>query len=232
MDFKARIIKLFVESTFREEEPLDFGVDPDSTPATVVDKPAVPSKKREPAKKTPPVMVFGQEVRSPLVAKQIKDYMSNIRNILKKQILASFKDKQQFTKPMDLFLRNMMTKHKNRETFLSPVTDTSGFSEQDDTYMKRFEAFMQEWAYEIYLKVLRSFKNSPSIKWSNQHIDLTGDEYVQALILGMWKNFMPKILSNADAGVIFDKYVAKIKSLRKEKKRKKKERLAKKASAI
>ena len=208
--YRDLLLKLFLETRVYEDEmPLDFGpIGPD----TVIDKPTAPQKKSS----ARTYNFLGQPVSSELVAKELKGYMSNIRKMLTTQFFNSLEDKT-ITKAMRQYIRNTIMSRRNAA--ISPNVDQELFQGNKP---EKFEAFLQEWLFTQYLKVLDKKSKEPSIDWSGSKINLKDDRYVKALLGGkFWENLKGKIFQSEKAG---DVYAQFSKLVDKEKARRTKER--------
>lgn len=209
--FKELAIKLFLETrVYEDESPLDFGpIGPDQ----VVDMPTEP---RNSSGGTPTFNFLGQSVSSELVAKELRGYMGNIRKMLTSLFFSSLAGKD-IQKSMRQYIRNTIMSRRN--TAIAPNVNQELFKGNKP---EMFEAFLQEWMYVQYLRLLEKKAKEPSINWSSRKIDLKDEAYVKELLGGrFWENVKSKIFQSEQAG---DAYKAFSQMVEKEKERRTKER--------
>lgn len=197
--FKEQIIKFFLESTIREDEDtLDFGpIGPDK----VIDEPI----QAERPKLVSSFNFLGQPVKSKLVANELINYMKNIRKMLKRQYISSLTEKvgpkSSLAKYMRDFLRNVVY-NKRRVSSVGPNVDLELISKNRP---ERFIAFLQEYLYVNYLRLLQSRSDTASIEWSSERIDIRDEKYVKELLGGkFWDNIKNQLFLMPDIKEIFD----------------------------
>lgn len=209
--FKELALKLFLESqVYEDDEPLDFGpVGPDKVVDTLP----------EPQKSSPAAPTFnflGQPVSSELVAKELRGYMGNIRKMLTSLFFSSLEGKD-IQKSMRQYIRNTIMSRRNAA--IAPNVNQELFKGNKP---EKFEAFLQEWLYVQYGRLLEMKRKEPSIDWSSRKIDLKDEAYVNELLGGrFWENLKSKIFQSEQAG---DVYKAFSTMVTKEKERRAKER--------
>lgn len=192
--FKELLRKLFVESLVAEEEPLDFGAPVADT--VIDDQPQ--AKKKKPIST---IDFLGQPVRSKIIADQLKGYIGNIRKMLVPQYMSNLQGKEA-KKGMRDFLRN--TVYNKRAKTVSPNVNQELFNGNKP---EKFEAFLQEWLYDSYLKLLDSRAKEPSIEWSKQHIDLKDHNYIKAVLSDkFWDNVKGKLFQMPEVGDLYNQF--------------------------
>lgn len=208
---KDLVLRLFIEARIIEdEEPLDFG---EPVADTII--PDTSSEPAAPAPTSKPKSYFlGQPVASEHVKKILGEYMNNIRGLIRKDFFDSVNSKS-IKQAMKHFATNIFSKRKG--TIYAPNVDLKLL---DGTNPEKYIAFLQEWAYKLYLQTI--VKKWPAITWTKERIDIKDPKYASELLGGIfWKNLQAKIFKNPEFQELY--YVFRD-IVNNEKQRRKKER--------